>query len=286
MSWFNPNEMTGRLASTPVAQRGGPQRGSTQDPFAAMVAPMPAMAPERPGVQHSRPSPADPVRRSAPVNRGRSSASERARAEAMATSRLEAQADATRRQFVASQRQPIAAAAQAVAPNQTARLQPIQPTQPLQAAPVATQFQSRPGMAPVQSPASLPAKLPEDAWLDRMRINPEGWVDLPIPQRVQRLRAAGCVQSDMPKVIGFLDTHSTKVTGRKPQCGPSGMPQTSVMSSPGAAIVPAGQPQLVKPAGQIAMSVSIDPWMILLGAVVVGGGIYWYNKHKKGQKLF
>ena len=108
-----------------------------------------------------------------------------------------------------------------------------------------------------------PSMSSEEAWLAHLGMNADGWLDLHPMTRVQALQRGGCNASDLPAVIGAIDTAALKKTARTP------MVQT--------AIQPAGQVELGSNQGGVSVGASI-PWWLLITVGIVGGGYYLYTR--------
>ncbi len=292
MDW---NDILGGAASSgrgTTSQNGRQRGGFTQDPVAAVtraqqMAALPAgqvSTQQGPRIKsNTMPSP---------------KAAERARREQMGAAQMERQLEMARQQYLASlgnnstprlapdPQQRIAAAAQAVSPQQES------PSMPVQQGSVVEPRQ-RPMSAPVQAPVGQPTQAPrhapvqlgaEDQWLSRMGINSDRWVDMPITAKVPALRSAGAQRGDLAKIIPHLDAFTTNRTGRA---------QTRFVPAPAQSVIahtavgkPAhfGKPAtMTKPAGQISASFSVDPWF-LLSLGLIAGGVWWWTTQREKKK--
>lgn len=111
---------------------------------------------------------------------------------------------------------------------------------------------------------------PEEAWLNVMHTNADGWLDLTPDQQVRCLTGAGCDPFMMNSVLPAINYWCTRKTGRVPYYGP-------VVANGIIKQVPAGQAMQPSQAGSYVL-----PTVLLLGAAALGTYMY-VNADKKSK---
>jgi len=89
------------------------------------------------------------------------------------------------------------------------------------------------GPAGQVAPAAVPA---EDQWLARLRLNADGWLELPVAERASRLRRGGCSDASLGRVASALDAFAAARTRRGPFPNPYGLAPFAAPA--GQAVVP------------------------------------------------